>query len=260
MSNVILRLCRCVLITWFIVLLTPGLPILVHAQLLHDHDEQVASLAAPTVSHHHADHDAASSGWEGSEEGIAYSERNHHIAGWFVILMGFAELSHALRLPSIAWGRFLLPAAMIFMGVFLMVWSDHEAWPIGPLGFSETFFGQDHEIVQHKIYGLLALTVGSIELFRRLGRMGHQAWATPLPLMAIVGGLMLFGHSHGVHPAAEKITLHHTIMGVLAITAGSSKLWAGFSKPQTSNKASRAEFLWVVLLLLIGGQLLVYSE
>lgn len=260
MRNVNIDLCRWVFVTGLIVLLTTGLPSLVHAQLSHERDEQVASLAAPSQSHHHGDHEAASSGWEGSEEGIAYSERNHHIAGWFVILMGLAELSYALRLPSIVWARFLLPAAMIFTGVFLMVWSDHEAWPIGSLGFSETFFGQDHEIVQHKIYGLLALAVGSIELFRRLGRIGNWAWATPLPLMAIVGGLMLFDHSHGVHPAADRITLHHTIMGVLAITAGSSKLWAGFSNSQTANKATRAELVWVGLLLLIGGQLLVYSE
>lgn len=198
--------------------------------------------------------------WEGSEVGIAYSEQNHHVAGWMVILMGLAELSHAARLPSIAWARLLLPAAMTATGVFLLIWSDHEAWPIGSLGFTETFFGQDPEIVQHKIYGLLALFVGSVELLRRLGRLEHRGWSIPLPLMAIVGGLMLFGHSHGVHPSAHKIAIHHNIMGTLAVTAGSSKLLSGVARPASESGSSRWQWLWPALLLVIGAQLIIYSE
>ncbi len=202
----------------------------------------------------------AQDSWERSEVGIAYSEQNHHFAGWMVILMGMAEMSQVVRLSAIAWARLLLPAAMTTTGVFLLVWSDHEAWPIGSLGFAETFFGQDPEIVQHKIYGLLALFVGSVELLRRFGRVEHKAWSIPLPLMAIVGGLMLFGHSHGVHPSAYKITLHHNLMGALAITAGSSKLLSGLHRPASESGSSHWEWLWPGLLLLIGVQLAVYSE
>lgn len=198
--------------------------------------------------------------WEGSAQGIAYSERNHHIAGLMVLLMGLAELSHVLRLPSLRWARFLLPSALLSAGVFVMVWSDHEAWPIGALSFAETFGGTDHEILQHKIYGILALMVGSIELFRRSARIGHKAWASPLPLMAIVGGLMLFGHSHGFHPSAEKIAMHHAIMGTMAVTAGSTKLLSGWVSPTGQSSSTRWEWVWVCLILLIGGQLLIYTE
>ena len=34
--------------------------------------------------------------WEGSAKGIAYSERNHHVAGLLVLFMGVAELSHVV--------------------------------------------------------------------------------------------------------------------------------------------------------------------
>ena len=208
---------------------------------------------------HDAHEQASSAGaWEGSEEGIAYSERNHHIAGLMVVLMGLAESAHVLRLSSLGWARLLLPSALLLAGVFVMIWSDHEAWPIGTLTFSQTFTGGDHEILQHKIYGILALAVGSVELFRRMGRIGHKAWASPLPLMAIVGGLMLFGHSHGFHPSAPKIAMHHAIMGTMAVTAGSSKLlsaWAGLR-----DRSAKWEWVWVSLILLIGVQLLVYSE
>ena len=208
----------------------------------------------------HAEHPTSEEGWEGSEEGIAYSESNHHIAGLMVVLMGLAELSHVLRLSSLQWARLLLPSALLSAGLFLMVWSDHDAWPIGSISFADTFGGADHEILQHTVYGILALMVGSIELFCRVGRIGHKAWASPLPLMAIVGGVMLFSHSHGFHPSAQKIAMHHVIMGTMAVTAGSSKLvstWIGGKEATTST---RWEWVWVLLILLIGMQLLLYTE
>jgi putative copper resistance protein D len=89
--------------------------------------------------------------------------------------------------------------------------------------------------------------------------MGHAAWTTPLPLLAIIGGLMLFGHSHGDHPAAQKIALHHAVMGVLAITAGSSKLWSTWWRAREAGVA-KWDVLWACLILVIGAQLLIYSE
>lgn len=227
----------------------------------------LAQLSAPlshdsphTVGHELHAHPGSADVWEGSEKGIAYSERNHHIAGFMVVLMGLAELSHVLRLSSLRWARLLLPSAMLLAGLFVMIWSDHEAWPIGSLSFSETFAGEDQEILQHKIYGILALGVGSIELFRRLGQIGHKAWASPLPLMAIVGGLMLFGHSHGFHPSAQKIAMHHAIMGMMAVTAGSTKLVSTWVLPEERSGSTNWEWLWVSLIFLIGAQLLIYSE
>jgi putative copper resistance protein D len=207
--------------------------------------------------HHRAE---AADAWEGSETGIAYSERNHHIAGFMVVLMGLAELSHLLRMAALGWARLLFPSALILAGLFLMIWSDHEAWPIGSLSFTETFAGGDHEILQHKVYGILALGVGSVELLRRLGRIGKKVWSSPLPLMAIVGGFMLFGHSHGGHPSAEKIAMHHAIMGTMAVTAGSSKLLSAWVDPPERSVPTNWEWVWVSLILLIGAQLLIYSE
>ncbi len=203
--------------------------------------------------------------WEGSPEGKAYSEFNHHLAGVFVILIGLSELREALAFTKFSWISFLLPAAMSAAGGFLLIWSDHEAWPVGTLSFTQTFFGDDGELIQHKTYGLLLLSVGAIELFRRLGRIAHGVWMVPLPGLAIIGGLMLFGHEHGAHPSAHKIAVHHTIMGILAITAGSSKLVSGWQRVQDGGSVARAdrsswELAWAGLILLIGLQLLIYSE
>lgn len=199
--------------------------------------------------------------WEGSPEGIAYSERNHHLAGLFVLLIALTELREALALHWLAWSRFLLPAAMLGAGGFLLIWSDHEAWPVGSLSFAQTFWGNDHEILQHKAYGILLLTVGLIEWLRRAGRLQHVAWKIPLPVFAVIGGLMLFMHSHGDHPSAQKIALNHAVMGTMAIVAGVSKLLSARTTSHTNSAGlSRWGLAWAGFILLIGIQLLFYSE
>jgi hypothetical protein len=172
--------------------------------------------------HHHDAQDTEVRIWEGSPEGKAYSEFNHHLAGIFVILIGLSELRPAMGIRALAWTWLLLPVAMLATGMFLLIWSDHDAWPIGSLSFAQTFLMGDWETVQHKLFGVLLLLIGGIEWLRRTGRLNHLWWRIPLPGFAIIGGLSLFMHSHGAHPSAHKIALHHTIMGIMAVAAGSS--------------------------------------
>ncbi|TLY17721.1 MAG: hypothetical protein E6K69_01775 [Nitrospirae bacterium] len=207
--------------------------------------------------------------WEGSQAGKAFSEFNHHIAGIFVLLIGLSELREALAVALLAGTRFMLPIGLLGAGTYLIIWSDHEAWPIGSLSFVQTFFSGDWEILQHKVYAMLHLTVGTIELLKRMGRLGHAIWKVPLPTLAVIAGMMLFLHSHGAHPAAHKIALHHAVMGTMAIIAGSSKFASGWTMQRVSaTKGSDLQHLpsrswgvaWVGFILLIGIQLLLYSE
>jgi hypothetical protein len=39
--------------------------------------------------------------WEGSRQGIAYSEFNHHMAGVFLLLIGLSEVRQALGMAGI---------------------------------------------------------------------------------------------------------------------------------------------------------------
>ena len=222
-----------------------------HGGVTHEtvHDHRVSSIHA------------AGPQWEGSLEGIAFSDRNHHVAGILVLLIGLTELREAFAITLLAWLRFLLPAALLSAGSLLMVWSDHDAWPIGSLNLAETFSGTDHEILQHKIYGILALAVGLIEWLRRAGRLHHTFWNIPLPAFAVIGGLMLFLHSHGIHPSAQAIALNHAVMGTMAIVAGSCKLLsARAAAPPNPAGLSRWKLTWAGFILLIGIQLLFYSE
>ena len=226
----------------------------------HHEQGQPSAHEEVVLGHEHPTAAGSQLGWEGSVAGVAYSEFNHHLTGMLVLIIGLSELRHALAMSFWAWTRFLLPGALLTSGLFLLIWSDHNAWPIGALSFVETFFGSDPEIFQHKSYGLLSLTVGAIELLRRLGQIRHAAWVAPLPLFAIIGGLMLFGHSHGVHPSAAKIATDHAMMGTMAVTAGSSKLLSDWFRSPSYRELSKWELPWAGLILLIGIQLLIYSE
>lgn len=199
-------------------------------------------------------------GWEGSAEGIAYSEFNHRFAGLCDVLFGLAELGLVTRYPWALWTRFVLPGALGIISILLLVWSDHDAWPIGSLSFAETFFGQDIEIIQHKFFGFLAAGIAWSETLRRIGKVRHPAWAAPLILLTMIGGLLLMVHSHGDHPTSEKIQLHHTLLGIVGVAAAFSKAMASWMPGTSDHFVKRWEMAWAGCVILFGLLLLVYSE
>jgi len=213
-------------------------------------------------------HSMASGQWEGSAEGIAYSEFNHALAGIGVILVGLTELRAAMGWTALAWSRWLLPVALVGSGIFLLIWSDHEAWPIGSWTLVETLSGKDSEMLQHKIFGILALGVGTVEWLRRVRTLGHWLWSALLPGFALIGGSILFLHMHGPHPGGQQIQIHHHVMGSLALAGGLAWFageWRQRSRQSTAllhayESRPTLKILWAVAVIIIGAQLLFYSE
>jgi hypothetical protein len=216
------------------------------------------SLSTDATNNPHSEH--GSGDWEGSAQGIAYSEFNHRFAGLFVLLLGLAELGHALRYPLSSWTRLVLPGAFGVIGAYLLVWSDHEAWPIGSLTFVQTFSGQDAEILQHKFYGVFAATAAVSETLRRIGWARHPAWAAPLVIGSMIGGLLLFWHSHGNHPANQAIQLHHALLGSLGVGAAVSSGMVSWTSGGSPRLGKKWDLAWAVFVILIGLQLLIYFE
>lgn len=185
------------------------------------------------------------------------------------MLIGLTELRTAMGWMALAWSRWVLPVSLVEFGIFLLIWSDHEAWPIGSWTLAETLSGKDPEMLQHKIFGLLAVSVGSVEWLRRAGRLSQWFWSALLPGFALIGGLMLFVHMHGPHPAGHQIQMHHNIMGSLAL-AGGLAWFAGewvhhaaqsiSATPHPQKCRSCLKTLWAIAVITIGVQLLFYSE
>lgn len=219
--------------------------------------QQVVS-SEPGVSSDHHNHPGGR--WEGSPEGIAFSEFNHHFAGVSDMLFGFAELSIALEHPMSVWTRLALPAILGVVGVYNIIWSDHDAWPIGTLSFAETFSGQDREIIEHKFSGIIAIVMAVCEALRRTGRVRHPAWAAPLVFLTLVGSLLLFVHSHANHPGAARIDLHHAVLGGVGVFAGLSKGLASWLPGVSPQVRKWWDVAWGGCVVLFGLLLVVYSE
>jgi hypothetical protein len=190
------------------------------------------------------------------------SEFNHHLAGFLVIVAGifiFWESDLAKRWPLV---RYIWPLCFIVAGLFLLVFSDTEIWPFGP---QTPWYALTHntEDLQHKIFSVILLAIGYVELQRARGKL-RSLWATwVFPVAGVTGAIMLLFHVHGVDMQAqqametmENIQKQHrwfaaTGLGV-ALTnglAGAPQKWRQFFKK-----------IWPLLLITLGVLLIQYTE
>ena len=189
-----------------------------------------------------------------------FSEFHHHVAGFFIVVFGLAELGNALRYPLPLWTRFMLPAALTVIGLLVLFGNDHGAWPIRSLDVVDTLQSQDQELIEHKLYGVLALVIALCEALRRIGRGWHPLAAAPLVLLTLAGSLWLFVHSHSNHPAFAKIQLQHSLLGIIGIGAALSKGLASWLPGGSPHVTTRWEVAWAGCEILFGVLLLIYSE
>lgn len=197
---------------------------------------------------------------EESPEGMDFSEFHHHVAGFFIVVFGLAELGNALRYPLPLWTRFMLPGALTAIGLLVLFGNDHGVWPIRSLDVLDTVRSHDQELIEHKLYGVLALVIALCEALRRSGRAWQPLAAAPLVLLTLAGSLWLFVHSHGEHPAFAKIQFQHSLLGIVGIGAALSKGFASWLPSASPHVTTRWEIAWAGSEILFGVLLLVYSE
>jgi putative copper resistance protein D len=187
-------------------------------------------------------------------EDIAWSEYNHHWAGIFVILIGlFAFIEH------VRWGRWARHWPLIFlaMAAFLFVRADEQAWPLGPLGFFESF--RDPEVAQHRLFTLLVVVFGLFEWRVRMRGAKAGNAALVFPLTTAVGGALLLTHSHAIANVKDEllIEMSHTPLAICGLAAG----WARWLELRLDGRISQiASRIWPAAFMLVGLILLVYRE
>jgi hypothetical protein len=178
-----------------------------------------------------------------------YSQFTHRSSGAFLILLAvviFWESRPGRRFP---WNAMSAPLWLGF-GVYLFISSDPEAWPYGPKRFVEIFF--DPLVLQHKLFAVLLLVIGTIEGLRAYGAIRARFL---VPVLATIGGISLFVHFHDNKFHVDAIYLQHAAMGLTAVALGTTLFVA--RKMDAERVVSWA---WPAFLVLMATVLLFYVE
>ncbi len=188
---------------------------------------------------------------------FAYSEFNHNWAGAALIVMAIGSFLEGLKSRRFSWAR-AWPMVFILLAAFLFVRNDPEAWPFGPVGFLESM--RIPEMVQHRLSILLLLALGMVEHLGRGGQVRQSRWAYIFPSLCLVGGFMLFGHTHDLGVAADDsqtyIALQHGVMATFALLAGLSR-WFQLRQYQEGRWFGR---LWPLFVFFLGLQMFVFYK
>ncbi len=208
----------------------------------------------------------------------AFSEMNHHIAGVMLILIGiFAILGESgFNIFKKTW-----PVLFLLGGVYLLMMSDPDVWPMGNEGWI-SIFRDNPEAAQHKIYALLLIALGILELQRARGRLPRYLALWGFPAFAVFGAVLLFFHKHmtgdinigmgqemqnmpgmddmllGHDMAAtmEKIKSEHLCYSVV----GSVVAFFKFASDGDYIRRKFIKFIWPALICFLGVLLVIYTE
>lgn len=165
----------------------------------------------------HAGHDASSIPRYTSEDpDTAYSLFMHHSAGAAVLLVGLFLLADRLTRQHHLAIRAAIGSTWLLLGLYLLIRSDPEGWPMGPVGFIDSFsMPTAPEWIQHKVLSLIPVVLGVLTLATRPA-FQQMTWHYVLAGVAAFGGLGLLIHQHSDHPGFDMVNLQHRIFAATA--------------------------------------------
>ena len=180
--------------------------------------------------------------------------------------MGLMALLSYIPSPAFRWARYW-PLGFIGLSIFLFFRSDGETWPLGPIGFWESTFGNG-EVFQHRIATLLTFALGVLEVRART-RLDAQKVRYMFPILCAFGGILLLTHAHAEFELKSEYIIQstHTTMGLLAVIMAAGR-WlelrlapgATQSDGTVINEATVAGLLAIFSMFLIGTIMMFYRE
>jgi putative copper resistance protein D len=187
-------------------------------------------------------------------EEYAWSEYNHHAAGFFVLLMGVLALLD--RAGFTRWARHW-PLLFLGLAAFLFVRNDPRAWPLGPAGFWESMVLPD--VLQHRLVVLLVVALAVFEWMVRAGRLTRSGGRLVFPLLCAAGGGLLLTHSHAMFNLKSEFLgeVSHAPMGLFGVILAWGR-WLEVRLPR--EDAALPGWVWAGCMTIIGLILLVYRE
>jgi copper resistance protein D len=194
-----------------------------------------------------------------SEAAAEWSDYNHNISGIFLIAMGLvALLSHA---RGFGWAKYW-PLGFVGLSALLFFRADAETWPLGPIGFWESTFG-DNEVLQHRIATLLAFALGIVETRARTGQPASDWLRFAFPVLCAFGGILLVTHAHLAFEIKSDFLIQstHVAMGLLAAMMAVGRwLELRFTSAGAIVEARFAGLVALAAMLMIGAILAFYRE
>jgi putative copper resistance protein D len=187
-------------------------------------------------------------------EEYAWSEYNHHAAGFFVFSMGVLALLE--QTGRVGWARHW-PLGFLGLAAFLFVRNDPRAWPLGPAGFWESMVLPD--VLQHRLVVLLVVALAVFEWMVRSGRLTRPGGRLVFPLLCAAGGALLLTHSHAMFNLKNEFLaeVSHAPMGLLGVVMAWGR-WLEVRLPSADRRIPG--WIWAACMTAIGLILLVYRE
>lgn len=193
------------------------------------------------------------------------SEFNHHLAGVLVAVAGIFILAEGRLAKRWPLARYVWPMCFLAAGLFLLVFSDTEIWPFGP---QSPWYAITHnaEDLQHKVFAVILLALGYVELQRARKRWTSLWAAWFFPSVALAGAILLLFHVHGGNMQAPhamesmaRIQKEHRWFAAtgfgIALTNGLAETTEGQQKWRQFFRAA-----WPALLIVLGLLLTQYTE
>ena len=195
-----------------------------------------------------------------------WSDYNHNVSGLFLTIMGLMAMLSYVRGKGFGWANYW-PIGFVGLSLFLFFRSDAETWPLGPIGFWESTFGNG-KVFQHRIATLVAFILGVMEIRART-RHGDPRLRYVFPMLCAFGGILLLTHAHAEFELKSEFLIQstHTTMGLLAVLMASGR-WLelrlapadGPSERVGYAEGSVAGFVAIVAMFLIGNIMMFYRE
>jgi len=182
----------------------------------------------------------------------AWSEYNHHWAGFFVLTMG---LLAALERLGVRAARHW-PLVLLGLAGFLFLRNDPRAWPLGPAGFWESFTLPD--VLQHRAFVVLIVLFAVFEWMVRTGRLPSAPWGYVFPLLCAAGGGLMLTHSHAMFNLKDEFLaeITHVPIAILGAFTG----WGRWLELRLPGAGRGPGWLWTGCLIAVGLILIVYRE
>jgi hypothetical protein len=190
------------------------------------------------------------------------SEFNHHIAGLLLFLAGIVLLAEEPLARLWSPSRYVWPICFLAAGLFVLVFSDAEIWPLGP---QTPWYALSHSIedLQHKSFAIILLGLGFVELQRVRGRFKGIWSALFFPIVGIAGAIVLLFHVHGGDMSAPNAmaTMRHIESQHRWFAAAGFGIAVAKGLAEIPQKWQMAfKRTWPALLTVLGILLMAYTE